>query len=223
MHRQKLITRISGDDDNGGVERGGICSRWSPDASSGDYASDSVTAAPARGCRRKRGSCCFRALYGCDGYDGDGTVLPDCCGRAAVFGSRSFFTGISGRRRCGGAAAAAASLAFLLTVLLLFNMSSRRDRYTRSLVEIREKYSTTAAKGATILRTTTILSRTTAMVHPPASTSAAPVLIVLLNDFYFGERYARVVPGCTWRDENTILPCEFTTDQDRPNASDALA
>ena len=61
------------------------------------------------------------------------------------------------------------------------------------------------------------------MVHPPASTSAAPVLIVLLNDFYFGERYARVVPGCTWRDENTILPCEFTTDQARFNASDALA
>ena len=58
---------------------------------------------------------------------------------------------------------------------------------------------------------------------PPVSTSAAPVLIALLNDFYFGDRYSRVVPGCTWRDENTILPSEFTTAQARFNASDALA
>ena len=55
------------------------------------------------------------------------------------------------------------------------------------------------------------------------STSAAPVLIALLNDFYFGDRYARVVPGCIWRDENAVLPCEFTDDQARFNASDALA
>ena len=99
MHRQKLLTRSIGDNDNGGVERGGICSRWSPDASSSDYASDSASAAPSRRCRRRRRCCCFGAFYGCDGYDGDGAVLSDCCGLAAVFGSRSFFTGISGRRR----------------------------------------------------------------------------------------------------------------------------
>ena len=50
-----------------------------------------------------------------------------------------------------------------------------------------------------------------------------PLLIALLNDFYFGDRYARVVPICTWRDKNVILPCEFTTDQARLNASDVLA
>lgn len=160
-------------------------------------------------------------------------MLPDCSGRAAVSGSRSFFARTSGRRR-GGGVSVAAGLAVLLTVLLVLNVSSRGDRYTRSLAEIRGKYSMTAAKGTTAAakgtsaaqgRTaaqgTTIL-RTT-MMPPPVSASAAPVLIALLNDFYFGDRYARVVPGCIWRDENTDLPCEFTADQARFNASDALA
>jgi hypothetical protein len=234
MHRQKLLTRSCGDDDDdkGSVERGGLCSRWLPDASSSDYASDSASADASRRRTRRRGSCCFGAFHGCDGYEGDGTMFPDCYGRAAFFG----FAGIGGRRR-RGVAAAAAGLAVLLTVLLMFNVSSRGDRYTRSLVEIREKYSTktaamgtaaaakgpAAATGTKTLRTTTIFSRKTEMVPPPVSTSAAPVLIALLNDFYFGDRYARVVPGCTWRDENTILPCEFSTNQARFNASDALA
>jgi hypothetical protein len=163
MHLQKLLTRRCGDnDDSGGVERGGICSRWSPDASSCDFASDSASVAPSRGTRRKRGSCCFGAFYGCDVFDGDGTVLPDCCGRAAVFGSRSFFTGISGCRH-GGGIVTAAGLAVLLTVLLVLNVSSRGDQNTRSLVEIRERYSTTtAAKGATAGKGTTAAKGATA-------------------------------------------------------------
>jgi hypothetical protein len=80
-----------------------------------------------------------------------------------------------------------------------------------------------AAKGTTVLMTTTILSRTATRMPHPVSTSAAPVLIALLNDFYFGDRYERVVPGYTWSDENAILPCEFTIDQARFNASDARA
>lgn len=69
MHRQKLLTRSCGDDDDdkGSVERGGLCSRWSPDALSSDSASDYAFVAPSRRRTRMRGSCCFGASYGCDG------------------------------------------------------------------------------------------------------------------------------------------------------------
>ena len=36
------------------------------------------------------------------------------------------------------------------------------------------------------------------------------------------ERYARVVPGCTWRG-GAPLPCEFTSDQARFADADAIA
>ena len=220
MHRQKLLTRSCGDDDIQGVERGGLCSRLSPDASSSDSASDSASAAPSPSRRRRRSSCSFGAFYG---GDGDG-MLSDCCGRAAVLSSWSFFfTGLGGRR--SGSVAAAAGMAVLLTVLLALNAPPRDGRYTRSLVEIREKYSTAMAKGTTVAakegtQVPTTATTTTTM-PPPVSTSADPVLIALVNDFYFGDRYARAVPGCIWRDEN--LPCEFTADEARFNASDALA
>ena len=50
-----------------------------------------------------------------------------------------------------------------------------------------------------------------------------PVVIALMNRFYFGDRYARVVPGCTWEKTGANLPCEFTADQERSNDSSALA
>ncbi len=50
-----------------------------------------------------------------------------------------------------------------------------------------------------------------------------PVVIALMNRFYFGDRYARVVPGCTWEKTGVNLPCEFTADQERSNDSSALA
>ena len=59
-----------------------------------------------------------------------------------------------------------------------------------------------------------------------ASASAAttpPVVISLMNRFYFGDRYARVVPGCTWEKTGANLPCVFTADQERLNDSSALA
>ena len=50
-----------------------------------------------------------------------------------------------------------------------------------------------------------------------------PVVIALMNRFYFGDRYARVVPGCTWEKTGANLPCEFTAGQERFNDSSALA
>ena len=50
-----------------------------------------------------------------------------------------------------------------------------------------------------------------------------PVVIALMNRFYFGDRYARVVPGCTWKKTGANLLCEFTADQERLNDSSALA
>jgi len=50
-----------------------------------------------------------------------------------------------------------------------------------------------------------------------------PVVIALMNRFFFGDRYARVVPGCTWKKSGANLPCEFTADQERLNDSSALA
>jgi hypothetical protein len=55
-----------------------------------------------------------------------------------------------------------------------------------------------------------------------ATSSTPPVVVALANRFYFGERYARVVPGCTWRG-GASLPCEFTSDQARFADADAMA
>ena len=72
--------------------------------------------------------------------------------------------------------------------------------------------STTSSDSDT--KTTTTKTTTT--------TSTPPVVVALANRFYFGERYARVVPGCTWRG-GASLPCEFTNDQARLADADAIA
>jgi len=67
-------------------------------------------------------------------------------------------------------------------------------------------------------------SITTSASDAAASDATPPrVVIALMNRFYFGDRYARVVPGCTWEKTGTNLPCEFTADQERFNDSSALA
>jgi hypothetical protein len=121
--------------------------------------------------------------------------------------------------------------------------SSRGERYlsnTISLAEIRLKYSNTKTTttmptsphrrrrpslpphhDASTTSSSFSSSSTTVAATATAPTVAAPVLIALVNDFYFGDRYARAVPECTWKGE--ILPCEITADHARFNASDALA
>ena len=66
---------------------------------------------------------------------------------------------------------------------------------------------------------------TTSSAVGDAASSAAPtpVVIALMNRFYFGDRYARVISGCTWGKTGASLPCEFTADQARFNDSSALA
>lgn len=57
------------------------------------------------------------------------------------------------------------------------------------------------------------------------ATHQPPVVIALMNNFYFGERYERVVPGCTTggKTGSTTLPCEFTANRARFDDSTALA
>ena len=62
-----------------------------------------------------------------------------------------------------------------------------------------------------------------AAVAASSSDATPPVVIALMNRFYFGDRYARVAPGCTWEKTGANLPCEFTADQERLNDSSALA
>ena len=83
-----------------------------------------------------------------------------------------------------------------------------------------------AATATTSSSTTTITATTSSPSAVDDSASNAtppPVVIALMNRFYFGDRYARVVPGCTWGKTVAILPCEFTADQARINESSALA
>jgi len=69
----------------------------------------------------------------------------------------------------------------------------------------------------------TVLTTTSATGSPASNAAPPPVVIALMNRFYFGERYARVVHGCTWEKTGESLPCEFTADQARLNDSSALA
>ena len=62
-----------------------------------------------------------------------------------------------------------------------------------------------------------------AMAASASDAAPRPVVIALMNRFYFGDRYARVVPGSTWEKTGANLPCEFTADQERLNDSSALA
>ena len=60
-------------------------------------------------------------------------------------------------------------------------------------------------------------------VHAKINNSTPPVVIAMINHFYFGERFARVVPRCTLEGTGASLPCEFTADHARINDSSALA
>ena len=62
-------------------------------------------------------------------------------------------------------------------------------------------------------------SRTAASAE---NNSTSPVIIALMYRFYFGERFARFVPSCTWKETGESLRCEFTADQVRVNDSSAL-
>ena len=73
------------------------------------------------------------------------------------------------------------------------------------------------ASSAAAAAATETAGKTTA-----ATSSTPPVVVALANRFYFGDRYARVVPGCTWRG-GASLPCEFTSDQARFADADAMA
>lgn len=67
------------------------------------------------------------------------------------------------------------------------------------------------------------------VVAKPAAAAAAsssssaqpPVRILMMNRFYFGDRYARTVPQCSWGGEP--LRCEFFADKTQVADADAIA
>ena len=54
-----------------------------------------------------------------------------------------------------------------------------------------------------------------------SSTTQPPVRILMMNRFYFGDRYARSVPQCAWGGEP--LQCEFFADASQVADADAIA
>jgi hypothetical protein len=77
------------------------------------------------------------------------------------------------------------------------------------------------ASAATVAQPAAAVAAAAAATTTTSPTSQAPVRVVLMNRFYYGDRYARSVPGCTWDGEP--LPCEFTSDRSAAADADALA
>ena len=91
----------------------------------------------------------------------------------------------------------------------------------KTSVELYSAFSSVVGASAGTLASSSSSAAAAAAVAS-VENSTTPIVIALLNRFYFGDRYARPVPGCT-KSNGESLSCEFTAEKERFDDAEALA